>query len=528
MNIPFDSLCLACVISELGAYQGAKVQKVFATDPSTICIELYRNEVCYVEISWDAERPRITYRFSRPESIPATPFVTDLRRYLIPSRLESIEQVGFDRVALLTFVNPEEEVVLVAEIMGKHSNTMLVNRHKVICAAGKWVSSKMSRRVIRPGGPYERPPTRDQVSLTEASSTDSLDNVEGLSPFLRRLAEERGLDPIRQAFLERRFEPSVDSKGVPYPILRSSADQVVESYGPLASEYYGGESHDRTHDRERNNLVGMLKKTLRSKEKRLAELEAAEANGENAALDQDDGNLILAYQHQIKPGDTSLEVFDLQGNPKAITLVPELSALENAQRLFKKAKKGKSGLAHVREQRELLETDLTSLQSLLTLLGPECSDDDLAFCRTEATKRKFLNTQAAPIEKGKAAPRPYEGHSIRSLQSPGGWQILYGDNSTSNDYLTLRVAKPNDYWFHVRGGPSAHVVLQTLGKPEKVQKSDLEYAARVAARMSSSKHSSVVAVDYTLKKYVRRPKGSAVGLAAYTHEKTLHVSPDLN
>jgi predicted ribosome quality control (RQC) complex YloA/Tae2 family protein len=89
---------LACVISELGAYQGAKVQKVFATDPSTICIELYRNEVCYVEISWDAERPRITYRFSRPESIPATPFVTDLRRYLIPSRLESIAQKSWGSI----------------------------------------------------------------------------------------------------------------------------------------------------------------------------------------------------------------------------------------------------------------------------------------------------------------------------------------------------------------------------------------------------------------------------------------------
>ena len=107
--------------------------------------------------------------------------------------------------------------------------------------------------------------------------------------------------------------------------------------------------------------------------------------------------------------------------------------------------------------------------------------------------------------------------------APGGYRVLYGENAESNDYLTLRVAKPNDWWLHIRGSQSAHVVVQTLNQPDKVQRETLLFAAKVAVMNSPSKHAGFVPVDYTLKKYVRKPKGSKVGAAVYTHEKTLHV-----
>lgn len=102
---------------------------------------------------------------------------------------------------------------------------------------------------------------------------------------------------------------------------------------------------------------------------------------------------------------------------------------------------------------------------------------------------------------------------------------MYGENATSNDYLTTRVAKPNDIWMHVRGSASAHVVVATDNHPERVGRDVLEFAARVAVRNSVAKHSSYVPVDYTLKKHVRKPRGSAAGYAVYTQEKTLHVEP---
>ena len=112
---------------------------------------------------------------------------------------------------------------------------------------------------------------------------------------------------------------------------------------------------------------------------------------------------------------------------------------------------------------------------------------------------------------------------MRELLGPSGFTILYGENAEANDYLLVRVAKPNDYWLHVRGSASAHAIVVTKNRPEKVSKDVLMYAAKIVVQNSPSKHSKYVPVDYTLRKYVRKPKGATKGTALYTHEKTLHV-----
>ena len=112
---------------------------------------------------------------------------------------------------------------------------------------------------------------------------------------------------------------------------------------------------------------------------------------------------------------------------------------------------------------------------------------------------------------------------MRQLLGPRGILVLYGENAEANDYLTLRVAKPNDYWLHVRGHTSAHVIIRTDNQPDRVQPDQLQFAARVALQNSPMKHSGFVSIDYTLKKYVRKPRGAAKGTALYTHEKTLNL-----
>jgi predicted ribosome quality control (RQC) complex YloA/Tae2 family protein len=107
-----------------------------------------------------------------------------------------------------------------------------------------------------------------------------------------------------------------------------------------------------------------------------------------------------------------------------------------------------------------------------------------------------------------------------------GWEILYGENATSNDYLTTRVARPDDLWLHVRAAASAHVVIRTGGRADRVPPRVLEQAARAAAAHSESKHAGLVPVDYVLRKHVRKPRRSAPGLVTYQNEKTLFISPE--
>lgn len=150
--------------------------------------------------------------------------------------------------------------------------------------------------------------------------------------------------------------------------------------------------------------------------------------------------------------------------------------------------------------------------------------DDLAsleHLKEAADRRRWLHHQA--VSSKAKEDRPYEGHRIRELAGPHGWTVLYGETAEANDYLTVRVAKSNDWWLHIRGGISAHVVIRTQNQPDRVSRDALLFAAKVAVQNSPSKHAGLVAVDYTLKKYVRKPKGAPKGTALYTHEKTLHV-----
>lgn len=234
------------------------------------------------------------------------------------------------------------------------------------------------------------------------------------------------------------------------------------------------------------------------------------------------GELILAYQGQIKPGDASVEVWDYAGNPLTIPLKPDLSAVENANRYFTKAKRAKERVPQLKEQVSRLELELYDLGKAIFDLDQAETEEAFQKLSDLAAQRRWLQVQTGAIKK---EDRPYAGHRVSEMLGPKGYMVLVGINATANDYLSTKVGKGNDLWFHVRGHTSAHVLVLTGGKPEKVPHEVLRYAAELAAKNSPLKHSQHVPVDYTLKKYVRKPRGSAVGTVVYTNEKTLHVDP---
>ena len=145
--------------------------------------------------------------------------------------------------------------------------------------------------------------------------------------------------------------------------------------------------------------------------------------------------------------------------------------------------------------------------------------------REKVTGSRLLRSfgEEKPDDKRKATP-DFEGHKIRRFTTPDGYEILVGESATANDFLTTRVASPNDWWLHVRAAVSSHVVIRTHGQPLQVPRAVLLQAAKFCAQHSQQKHSSLVSVDYTLKKFVRKPRGAAPGAADYTQEQTIDVS----
>lgn len=521
VRIPFDSFCLRAAICEAQPWVGATVEKIVQPDANTIYLVMFLGgKEASLLLSCNPQTARLhltTRRSGAPKDIPS--FCASLRSKLVPSTLLSIEQVGFDRIAHLNFRSEHGTFRLIAELMGKHANLVLVDGAPQVLSAAKIVGPAKSKRPILSGKPYLPPPFPSKPSLMEAKPGDDLTSFEGLSPFLHKLIEARGLSILREPCL-----PVIVEGSGAYPISVKALglkEREVESFSLAAERHFADLERSESVERLRHSLLTRLERLLLARDVALSDLAQAADSAARAGESQLRGELILAYGHQLEPEATELKADDYEGNPITIRLNPELDYLENAKRYFERAKKAKHGAESVHGQQGRLKEDRQALEAMIAKITSEQRLDQLRNFEEESLKRRWLHAQ--PDANRKAEDKPFEGKRIRTLVGPGGVNVLYGENAEANDYLTLRIARPDDYWLHVRGATSAHVIIQTNRKPDKINLEILLFAAKVAVQNSVSKHSGYVAVDYTLRKYVRKPRGAKAGSALYTHEKTLHI-----
>ncbi len=514
MRIPFDSLTLAAVVAELQAYVGGRVQGVRQPNETDVALGLYAGgaEAMWM-LSCHPEFCRthfVTRRFSNQPQPPA--FLAALRARLDGSSLVSVRQIDSDRILHAEFESDRGSHLLIAELMGKHSNLILLEEGSRIVSAAKWVGRSKSSRPIQSGTKYEPPP------VTRAGTTMPT------SPFLKKLIEASGEAPVRAAFESGRYHPvlSIGNGAYPLSVAPLGLPELPRATISLALEQHFDQAIP-AHEADvlRQSLLGQLQRVVLARDVALNDLRQAEQAGERAGRMQRNGELVLAYGASLFEGAIVLNAFDYDGTAVEIKLNPELDFKGNANAFFDKAKKAKGRMGLVREQIERLDADRTALLALILRVEDEPRLVRLRDLQDEARGKRWLHVQASS---GKAKEdRPFEGHRVRELMGPSGFTVYFGENAESNDYLTLRVAKPNDWWLHIRGSTSAHVVVATQNHPEKVSREVLMWAAKLAVENSPSKHAGYVAVDYTLKKYVRKPRGAAKGTALYTNEKTLHV-----
>lgn len=526
MAIPFDSLCLAAVVAELQTIIGGRVQQVDQTGEHEFVLSIYLHGLSRLLMTAHSQFARVHLIQGpfKPVSEPSA-FQKELRKRLGGARLASVKQRGFDRVIELEFTTAEGPYLLIGEFMGKHSNLMLLDESHRIVGAERWIGPGKSKRLILPNRKYEPPPFPARKPIWESDGRP-LQEFEGASPFLLGLIESGAVEAeeIGEVVRSLRFESVfVPGQGAyPIPIAKSGlCGKSAASYSEAAERWFSEAERAAWVENERASLLGQLERVLLARDVAISDLRQALDTAVRAREFQEKGELILAHQRSIDPGASTIKVEGYDGKPLDIALKIDATAVENAERYFSKAKRAKAGAEGVRERLESLESDRKSLVSVIELLSRAVSPPEIENARVEADARRWLHHQ--PIPTRIKEERPYQGHSIRETSSPSGWKVLWAENATSNDFLTMRVAKPNDWWLHVRGAPSAHVILVTGNHPEKVQRQDLLFAATIAVKNSSSKHSKYVPVDYTLKKYVRKPRGSAPGAALYEREKTLFV-----
>ncbi|HEU4753475.1 MAG TPA: NFACT family protein [Armatimonadota bacterium] len=555
----YDSFCLAAAVEELrDTCLGAFVDQVYQPEPRLVLLAFTgggpRRQWLF---SSDARWPRAHATAERRANPPSPPgFCMLLRKHLSGARLAEVEQVRFDRILRLTFRRGEETRALMHEIMGRHSNLMLLDEAGTVLGAVKTVPPSESRvRPVLPGRPYAEPPgarpdpralsLEDLRALLEgvAEPEEITRRLSGWGTFAAREAFAAG-PPLPEAVFDRmervrraRFEPVVflsgpgsrEPKGVWAFASRQPGWTEAErtrSISVACDEFYGYRERTAETEARRKTALSAVERALRTATLQRSEAEAALDGLEGAELLRIQGELLSASASQVERGAEAVELpnwYDPEGGTLRIRLDPELDGRANAERYFHRYRRAAAAAEAALQRIPELDRRLEALRGLEARVR-SAEAPALEGLLVEVRSLGLLREVAAGAKPEKAAAEFPSGVRVRRVPV-GNWELLYGENATSNDYLSTRGSRPGDLWLHARAVNGAHVVIRNVGSLDRLPPEVLREAARIAAAHSEAKHASVVAVDYTFRRFVRKPRGSAPGAVLYTHEKTLHVEP---
>jgi len=272
-------------------------------------------------------------------------------------------------------------------------------------------------------------------------------------------------------------------------------------------------------------LQAVVRRQQQKLRKRLKHIEAdrdryADPDGAKQA-----GELLLANLYRLRRGMDRIVVDDYYQDPpvpRTITLDPQMTPQDNAERYFKLYRKARRAGEH--HERRLQETrqELDWLGQVELALGEAESPDDLYQVQLELEAAGLL--KAAKGQLGRR-PAPDPAAQLHQSVTPGGHPIFWGRNNRSNDYVSRELTGAKDLWMHAHNLPGCHLVLKTEGRPERVPEQDVLFAAALAAGYSKGRDAGKVEVMVAEGRAVRKPKGAKPGLVTVDSYRTVMVAP---
>ncbi|AFV72467.1 Dihydroorotate dehydrogenase [Streptococcus agalactiae] len=474
--------------------------------------------------------------FQNPQN-PNT-FTMIMRKYLQGAVIEIIQQIENDRILEIVVSNKNEigdhiKATLVVEIMGKHSNIILIdkNEHKIIESIKHVGFSQNSYRTILPGSTYIAPPKTKAINpfdisdqtLFELLQTNDLSpkNLQQLFQGLGRdtalelshCLKDNKLNDFRQ-FFSREYYPSLTEKSFS-AVQFSSSHETFQSLGQLLDYYYQEKAEKDRIAQQASDLIHRVQSELEKNIKKLAKQQDELLATENAEEFRQKGELLTTYL-SIVPNNQDVVVLDnyYTNQTIEISLDRALTPNQNAQRYFKKYQKLKEAVKHLKGIISDTKNTITYLESVETSLN-HASMEDINDIREELVETGFIKRRAHDKQHKRKKPEQY-------LASDGKTIIMVGRNNLQNDELTFKMARKGELWFHAKDIPGSHVLIRDNLNPSDEVKTD---AAELAAYYSKARLSNLVQVDMIEAKKLNKPSGTKPGFVTYTGQKTLRVTP---
>jgi predicted ribosome quality control (RQC) complex YloA/Tae2 family protein len=299
---------------------------------------------------------------------------------------------------------------------------------------------------------------------------------------------------------------------------RAEQTQTFEDIGEAIRVYRSSYYRRRTLESTRAAMGRGLTTELNRLRRLLAKQQASAAHGARAAEYEESGSLLLSNLHAIDRGNASVTVIDYSGAERALKLDPKLTPAQNADRFFARARKAREAAERAEQQQLLTARRLRLVEKLVERVNSSSTLQELEELERENPEL---------LRMGKEPPEAGSSDRYRRFTVVGGLEVFAGKSAANNDELTVRFARPNDYWFHARGTSGSHVVLRWGDVKSKPPKEAIRAAASIAAYYSGARNAKMVPVAYTMKKHVRKPRGAEVGAVVMEREEVIMAEPKL-
>ncbi|MCL2703673.1 MAG: NFACT family protein [Defluviitaleaceae bacterium] len=573
-----DGIAIAYLVRELdAALTGGKIDKIHQPEPDEIILVIRKDVNRRLLLSAGAQAPRAHFtEIPKDNPMTAPLFCMVLRKHLLGGRITGITQgAGFERV-----INFDVEAVsemgeicqrrLIIEIMGKHSNIILLGGGVILDSIKRVTHEMSSLREVLPGRTYTEPPAQDKINPAAAmddmeifttrllNSGDTAPKAlsggfNGISPATaKEITHRAGIDAgamadkLENAEVTRLYnvfgtivtdalsgkfngELAENGKGAavdfaPYEmtVYPKELRRGAENMSRLLEEFYGAKDHALRISQKSQDLRRLVAQNIERCVRKYDAHQRTSLEIENRDMNRLSGELLTANLYQITPGLQEVTLpnyYDENGGNITIKLDARLTAAQNAQRYFKRYNKEKRAFEALGPQMEQNAEELKYLESVMESLSKADNLAELNEIREELAETGFARRKNVKKE----AKRPAQASQPVSYTSSDGFTILVGKNNRQNDELTMKTANPGDIWLHAKDIPGSHVIIRTenAGVPD----STLEEAASLAAFYSKAGASALVPVDYTLRRHVKKPAGAKPGMVIYTHQKTAFVKP---
>lgn len=550
----FDGLFIHSLLKDLTpTLVDSRLSKIYQPFDQDLILIFRKNRRNYqFLISANAQYPRMyltDQTIANPEKAPI--FVMVLRKYLEGSVLQSIEQVGLNRIINFHFSNRNElgdqvKLVLSVELMGRHSNVILYNQqdNHIIDLLKRINPDENRARILLPKAKYELPPLKPGLNGLNLSEDQFNDLQKEENEPLKLVKRMDGLDRddinellgyLEDDYSYLSFKTFFDQFNKPkafvlktprnkrkiFCYLPYHLDLEKESSNPDLNkgldEFYEYQANRDWVKQRASQVERVVKNEQKKLSKKIKKLEKQLNLAENSEGYRIKGEILNANLSQVKPGMKKVSLPNYYENNASIEikLDPALSPARNAQKYFTRYKKLRDSIKHVNEQIKIARVNLRYFDSIQTAID-NADPQDIDQINDELINQGHIRKQKKNKRRKKVTEK-----NLNEFKLSSGKHVLVGKNNYQNDWLTLKKANKTDYWFHVKNMPGSHVILRD-GHPTD---QDIKEAAEIAAFFSKGKNSAHVQVDYVQDKRVKKPNGAKPGFVIYTGQNSIEVTP---